>query len=224
VFTYLRPALEGHLVQSTAIKDQIISHAGTTRQLTKRYLSSLSGLMAIACDAWTSSNRIAFLAITASWITSDWRLEETLLDFVELQGAHDGENMANAVTATITDLGIADKIVALVSDNASNNGTLVRHLSSRLRQSSPGSRWDGTKGHIRCLAHVIHLAVMSLLRGFSAMPSSTNIQDFDYNDYILTEEAAEEMVGDEADEPIEKDDSDKADPSINLQSGICKVC
>ncbi|KAF8607073.1 hypothetical protein BDV93DRAFT_403183, partial [Ceratobasidium sp. AG-I] len=55
--------------------------------------------------------------------------EETLLEFVELQGAHTGENMANAVSATVAELGIADKVVALVSDNASNNGTLVKHLS-----------------------------------------------------------------------------------------------
>jgi hypothetical protein len=206
------------------MRDRILSHAGASRQLTKQYLNSISGLMAIACDAWTSANRIAFLAITGSWITPDWRLEETLLDFVELHGAHDGENMANAVAAAVTELGLSDKMVALVSDNASNNGTLVRHLSSRFRNSSPSSRWDGNKGHIRCLAHVIHLAVMSLLRGLHAVPKSIDIRDFDHNDYTMTEEQAESMGASDATESLESDDSSKADPLVDLQSGISKVC
>jgi hypothetical protein len=108
----------------------------------------MSSLLAIACNAWTSPNRIAFLAITASWVTSQWSLKETLLDFVELKGAHNGQNMANAVTTAVTELGITDKILALVSDNASINGTLVHYLSSNLLKSAPNSCWNGSGGHI----------------------------------------------------------------------------
>lgn len=106
LFVYLKPALHKHLVQSDAIRDRIFSHASLLRKRTSSYLNSLSGTIAIACDDWTSANRIAFLAITGSWITDDWQLEETLLDFVELQGAHDGQNMANAVATAIEELGI----------------------------------------------------------------------------------------------------------------------
>ena len=91
----------------------------------KKYISSLPGLTAIACDGWTSSNRIAFLAITGSWVTHDWRLEETLLDFVELKGAHDGQNMATAVSTALNELELQNKLVALVSDNVSSNDTLA---------------------------------------------------------------------------------------------------
>ncbi|KAG8709763.1 hypothetical protein FRC08_018078, partial [Ceratobasidium sp. 394] len=145
LLTYLKPALEGHLRQSQAIRDRVFHHAEVLRSSTKQYLTSLTGLMAIACDAWTSSNRIAFLAITGSWITHDWRLEETLLDFVELRSTHDGLSMANAVASALSELGIEEKVVALVSDNASNNGTLIEHLSTMLEKSAPASRWDRDK-------------------------------------------------------------------------------
>ncbi|KAG8734285.1 hypothetical protein FRC12_018580 [Ceratobasidium sp. 428] len=56
VLTYLKPALEGHLLKSEAIRDRIIGHAGVMRHSMKQYLTSLPGLMAIACDGWTSSN------------------------------------------------------------------------------------------------------------------------------------------------------------------------
>ncbi|CAE6444320.1 unnamed protein product [Rhizoctonia solani] len=220
---YLRPALEGHFVKANAIRTRVINHGTALRQKTQAYLNNLSGLLAIACDAWTSSNKIAFLAITASWITELWTLKETLLDFVELKGAHDGKNLADAVATAVTELGISDKILALVSDNASNNGTLIHHLTSNLRVSSPNSRWDGSGGHIRCLAHIIHLAVMALLRGIKAVPASTNTREFKHNDHALTVEEAELIVADDNLEASETDDQGLADPSVDLQSGIEKI-
>ncbi|KAG8697187.1 hypothetical protein FRC09_008023 [Ceratobasidium sp. 395] len=142
LLTYLKPALDGHLLQAEAIQDCIFRHAGALCKSTKQYLSSLAGLMAISCNGWTSSNRITFLAITGSWITHDWRLEETLLDFVELHGAHDRQNMASAVASVLSKLGIGEKVLALVSNNAGTNGTLIRHLSALLEKSAPGTRWD----------------------------------------------------------------------------------
>jgi hypothetical protein len=227
LLVYLKPALQGHLVKSQAIRDRILSHAESMRNDTKRYLSSLSGVIAISCDAWTSANRIAFLAITGSWITHDWRLEETLLDFVELHGAHDGQNMANAVASAVTELGIADKIIALVSDNASNNGTLVHHLGARLQsQSTSKLRWDGDKGHIRCLSHIIHLSVMSLLLGVCAIPPATNVAHFDPIDHLLTSEEAEALAAENNLESAESDDQElpEIDSSVDLSSAIDKVC
>lgn len=220
---YLKPALQGHIVQSDAIRDRVLHNAGVVRQHTSRYLSTLPGVLAIACNGWTSSNRIAFLAITGSWITRDWRLEETLLDFVELKGAHDGQNMAEAVASVVTELGIGDKLIALVSNNASSNGTLVRHLSTALRRTTSRTRWDGDKGHIRCLTHIIHLSVMSLLDGISAIPPQTDIRDFNPEDDRMTAENAELLVADDNAESLESDETEYLDPLVDLSSAISKV-
>jgi hypothetical protein len=182
--------------------------------------------MAIACDAWTSSNRLAFLAIVGSWITQDWKLEEILLDFVELHGAHSGQNMASAIASVVSELDISNKLVALVSDNASNNGTLVDHLETELQGASnySGTRWDSTKGHIRCLSHVIHLSVMSLLRGVKAIPRNVDIRAFNPGDQTLTSEDAEAFVADGNKEADELDDSGIVDSTVDLASAIDKVC
>ena len=81
ILLHLQPTLSNHFVQAAAFRNRIFSNAGAHRQRLKSYLASIPGLLAIGCDAWTSSNRIAFLAITASWITDQWELEETLIDF-----------------------------------------------------------------------------------------------------------------------------------------------
>lgn len=66
--------------------------------------------MPIALDAWTSSNRIAFLAIVGTFITEDWKLEEVLLDFIEMHGAHDGNNMADCLCNTVMELDLLHKV------------------------------------------------------------------------------------------------------------------
>ncbi|KAJ7926484.1 hypothetical protein B0H13DRAFT_1576822, partial [Mycena leptocephala] len=48
-----------------------------------------------------SSNRYAFMAIIIHYIGNNGKLEECLIDFRELVGAHSGENMALAVWETI---------------------------------------------------------------------------------------------------------------------------
>ncbi|QRV78693.1 hAT family dimerization protein [Ceratobasidium sp. AG-Ba] len=223
LMVFMKPALEEHIVRSQAIRDQIIKHAAILRDSTRNYLTSLSGLMAISCDSWTSPNRIAFLAIMGSWITEDWNLEETLLNFVELRGAHDGQNMAAAVASSLIDLGISDKLLALVTDNASNNGTLVRHLASFLGHRASHSRWDPEKGQIRCLAHIIHPAVMSLLRGIDAVPLTTDLRDFNPQDHALAGNDAEDFVASDNKEALESDETEEADLSVNLSSAIDKI-
>ncbi|QRV92757.1 AC9 transposase [Ceratobasidium sp. AG-Ba] len=223
LLTYLKPALDGHLVKSKAIWDRVFKDASTARESTQKYLTSLLGLMAISCNGWTSSNRIAFLAIVGSWITEDWRLEEVLLDFVELHGAHTGENMSIVVASALTELGIKDKLLALVGDNASTNGTLVHHLSASLGQSSSKLRWDPEKGQIRCLVHIIHLAVMTPLRSIKAVPMSTDMHDFDPKDLQLTPEEAESFVAINNTEALEDDLNTKLDSSVDLTSAIDKI-
>ncbi|KAF8312175.1 uncharacterized protein EI90DRAFT_2952038, partial [Cantharellus anzutake] len=51
-----------------------------------------------------SSNWIAFLAITCTWVDKEWVLHETLLDFVEIKGAHSGENLGHTVYATLKEM------------------------------------------------------------------------------------------------------------------------
>ncbi|EUC60895.1 hypothetical protein RSOL_374600, partial [Rhizoctonia solani AG-3 Rhs1AP] len=220
---HLKPALSDHLIQADALRNRIFGHAGAQRQWLKSYLTSIPGLLAIACDAWTSSNRIAFLAITASWITDQWKHEETLIDFRELRGAHTGQNMAEEVASVISELGIKDKVLALVSDNASNNGTLVAQLANALGCPSSQIRWDSSKGHIWCLPHVIHLAVMALLLGINAIPAGTDVQSHIDDDTLFTEEDADNVVAEDDREAHEDDGVKKIDPMINLKSACNKI-
>ena len=82
----------------------------------------------LSLDAWTSSNQHAFLAIVAHYMTNDGKLgmsiilshnlvrylrpltEELLIDFRELISEHSGENMAEAIWATMELYGLVRKV------------------------------------------------------------------------------------------------------------------
>jgi len=61
-------------------------------------------------DAWTSPNCIAFLGITAHWISKDWKLKEVLIGFHKLSGSHSGENLADAFVSCCDELNILSKV------------------------------------------------------------------------------------------------------------------
>jgi len=67
-------------------------------------------MISYTLDAWTSPNCIAFLGITAHWITKDWKLKEILIDFCKLTGSHSGENLAEVFINCMDDLNILSKV------------------------------------------------------------------------------------------------------------------
>jgi hypothetical protein len=45
-------------------------------------------------DCWTSSVSDHYLGISAHWISNDWKLKSTLIEFVDTQGESEGKNIA----------------------------------------------------------------------------------------------------------------------------------
>jgi hypothetical protein len=102
--------------------------------------------------------------------------EELLIDFRELIGEHSGENMAEAVWATMELYGLVGKvsfrlsspmyplmrsqIIAIVMDNASNNNTMMTSLERRCQQR--GIEFSAQDARMRCMPHTIHLAALKV--------------------------------------------------------------
>ena len=67
------------------------------------------------------------------------------------------------------------QILAVTTDNASNNITFLHNLSSEL--SIQNIEFDYLNQHVRCLAHVINLAAQQALNSLRAV-SNTNEDEF----------------------------------------------
>lgn len=82
----------------------------------------------ISLDIWTSPNTLPVLAIIAHYINEDNQLDATILGLREIQGGHNGENVALVVEEVLEEWGIISKLGCLQLDNALNNDTLARAL------------------------------------------------------------------------------------------------
>jgi hypothetical protein len=124
--------------------------------------------VSIALDAWSSPNHLAFLAITAYYIDNNWEFREVLIGFEQIHGEHTGVVLSRIVEDVLEQFGIQDRLLAVTTDNASNNGTLTAELQAALAEASGIMSWDSEKMHLPCLAHVVQLSVRAFLDGIKA--------------------------------------------------------
>ncbi|RIA83464.1 hypothetical protein C1645_833799 [Glomus cerebriforme] len=73
---------------------------------------------------------MAFLGITVHWISKNWKLKEILIDFYKLFKLYSEENLAKAFMNYTNNLNILNKILAIITDSASNNNTLMNTLET----------------------------------------------------------------------------------------------
>ena len=119
--------------------------------------------ISIALDCWTSPFSQAFMAISGYFIDEDWQYEEVLLGFEPLSGTHSGENLSAILLNVLIQHHIQDRVLAITTDNASNNNTLVSSLQQSLSDTTTVIR-------VPCLAHVIQLSLKELLGQMKADP------------------------------------------------------
>jgi hypothetical protein len=68
--------------------------------------------------------------------------------------------------------GILDKLQGVTTDNASNMGTFLDFIEKTCCER--GIKFSKKQQHMRCVSHVMNLAVQAFLRELKAEDSSTN--------------------------------------------------
>ena len=103
--------------------------------------------VALTSDGWTSR-----ATESAHFIDSDWQMKDYVLQTRPLHDAHTGKNIAEVLTAAVSDWGLSrpTDLKPLVTDNASN---VV--LAAREGNFTP---------HTGCFAHTINLASQRALK------------------------------------------------------------
>jgi hypothetical protein len=123
--------------------------------------------ISIALDCWTSPFNQAFMAITGYFIDQDWNYYEVLLGFEHLHGSHTGGNLSETVIQILQAHGIADQVLSITTDNASNNNTMMTGIQEKMQSLVP----SGTSiFRVPCIAHVIQLSLQQLLGKLKAVP------------------------------------------------------
>ena len=70
--------------------------------------------MSLTCDSWQASNTDAYFAVTGHWIEEvkevDWVEHEALFGFTQMNTAHNGVQLGQALYKICQQLGIIEKV------------------------------------------------------------------------------------------------------------------
>lgn len=76
--------------------------------------NAVSGEVSLTCDAWQASNADAYFAVTGHWIEEeipgDWVEREALFGFTQMNTAHNGVRLGQALYAICNRLGVVHKV------------------------------------------------------------------------------------------------------------------
>ena len=134
-------------------------------------LRDVPGRLSFTADVWTSPNGQAFLGITVHWIDRNWKIRSLLMDIPPISGKHSGENLCGIFKRACDEFGVLPKLLAVTTDSAFNNNTFMRSLKEECQRQ--GISFDHESRHVRCMAHIIHLAVGDFLDELDSYPEDS---------------------------------------------------
>lgn len=149
-------------ISSSTLTRRILDHRDAVEEDIVNRLPPEPQKLAIVLDCWSAPRREGFIAIKAYWVTEEWEMAEALIGFEAVGGNHTGELLGQLTFDRLERFKISTRVIAITSDNASNNKTLAEALNKAIK-------WLSRKMVIQditlmpCTSHVIQLGVNDLL-------------------------------------------------------------
>ena len=92
------------------IKRNIFNLYETKIVKVKDFFQKVPGKISFTTDIWTSPSNKAFLSLTAHFINTEWKLQNIIVDFIQIYGSHTGENIKNTFVLGLENLSIENKV------------------------------------------------------------------------------------------------------------------
>jgi hypothetical protein len=164
-----------HLPSATAMRNELrLQVAIIEKQLLEGLVDGSK--VSLSIDCWTSPNKHAFMGVLVNYITKAWKLEHSLIGFEHLTGIHSGAELSKVLKSLLTKFELEDRTIAITTDNASNNGTMLKEMQQMLKQlSSEDEFFKGKIQHVPCLSHIIQLGLQALLGEIRLKPTNAEI-------------------------------------------------
>jgi hypothetical protein len=125
------------------------------------------------------------MAITAYLLDQNWDYRE-VLGFEPLSGTHSRATLREVVVRTLQQHQILDRVLAITTDNASNNTTLIAIVNDTIHALKLNT--DPAIIQVPCIAHEIQLSLNDLLGKMKASittPRSSSGKRIAYEPYVL---------------------------------------
>jgi hypothetical protein len=110
------------------LRRKIKSSFDKTRLPLKEILTKNKSKYSFTTDIWTSPASIPFTTVTVHFIDEELTMNSLILDFVPFRDTHSGVQIASVFKNIVDEFEIKDKILAVCTDNASNNDSFIQDL------------------------------------------------------------------------------------------------
>ncbi|OKO90595.1 hypothetical protein PENSUB_13312 [Penicillium subrubescens] len=114
------------------------------------------------------------MAVTGYFLDKDWSYRELLLGFEPLHGTHSGTNLSAVLFQLLQKYNLTDRVLAITTDNASNNNTLFASVQETVQSLDLGD--DAAIIRVPRIARVIQLSLKQLLGQMKANPKNDTAQ------------------------------------------------
>jgi len=136
----------------------------------KYELSLIYNKIALTTDIWTSMSNRPYASITAHFVNSNKVLSHVLLDFCYIPYPHSGEQIKNLIIDVLKDYGIEDRIIAITTDNATNNIKGIELLNEYFEKE-----FNSNICHFPCFGHVLNLSINNGIKQISKILNNLRI-------------------------------------------------
>lgn len=149
------------------------SHNSVSRQITRSFqhhrdevysiLSRARSCIHLCTDTWTSpsGHHKEFQAINAHFIDEHGHQRKALIALPELPKGHAGSECAIRLCSTAQMYDFESRLGSVTSDNATAMDSMAKSLEGLL--ANKGIHWPAATNRLRCLGHVLNLAVQAFL-------------------------------------------------------------
>ncbi len=147
--------------------------------------------VSIALNAWSSSQRVAYLKVLIYWVDVKFQFREHLIEFTSLDIEHIDRQLMMKLMKILKNYAIKNKLFKIVIDNASNNSILKEKLEKIM--SHREFRWDRTQNFINCLTHIINLVTQDFIQALESKTIADNVIAQLKNDQVQDIETSREL-------------------------------
>lgn len=109
-----------------------------------------------------------------------------MLSFKFLEGDHDGKSLSKAMIEVLEHYEIADRLLGVTMDNATNNTSMMAEMKQYYDENYPNAGFSTEWNQIECMAHVLNLGAQEVLKNFK--------QPIDKETYEAGSDSADNMV------------------------------
>ncbi len=160
------------IVHCTKMTIMILSHYKKIYDKIRLNLTE-SRRVSIALNAWSSSQKVAYLRMLIYWVNVEFQFREHLIEFTFLDIEHIDRQLMMKLMKILKNYAIKNKLFEIVINNASNNSILKEKLEKIMSHCE--FRWNRTQNFINCLTHIINLMTQDFIQALESKTIADNV-------------------------------------------------